>query len=55
MFIVPELVDKDFSFQISVPPVRMEAREGLGGQACTAGAAYDIVYVCAFKLEASLS
>lgn len=55
MFIVSELVNKDFSFQILVPPIRMEAGEGLGWQACTAGAVYDIVYVCVFKLEASLN
>lgn len=55
MFIISELVNKDLSFQILVPPIRMEAGEGLGWQACTARAVYDNVYVYDFKLEASLS
>lgn len=30
VFIVSELVNKDFSFQILAPPIKMEAEEGLG-------------------------
>lgn len=50
MFIVSELKQRPLLSDLGTP-YKDGGWEGLGWQACTAGAVYDNVYVCVFKLE----